>query len=166
VSSSPNDGKGAAQLDVVAGSMGQVFDLTGNVSEWASDLIPAIRGTGVGYPWFCMGALPPRSGPTDVPRCPTGAVCVRGQYQPEGLPLGDYPVCIAWGRELEAISGAHGSLMGGNFSDNDIDRSHAGVFARRLELNPDKEPAKEYGFRCVGDIAVEDDRLEASNVTQ
>lgn len=154
------DNKGAALLDAVNGTKGQVFDTMGNASEWASDLMPIIRGAANTYPWFCQGPImTPEVG--QAPECPTGAVCVRGQYAPRGLPIGDYPVCVAFGLNLRAISGGHGSLMGGNFGDADITRGLAGVFSRRIEQEPDESPAKTYGFRCAGDVGV-DDEVESS----
>lgn len=151
---SPSDGKGAAQLDVVAGSKGQVFDLMGNATEWSSDLVQPIRGTAQGLPWFCAGRLLPTE-PGVAPVCPTGSFCVRAQYQPPGLELGDYPVCIAHGSDLRP-SGSQGTLFGGSFADTKIDRFNTGTFARRVEPSPDKSPAANYGFRCVGDVGVDD----------
>ncbi|MCK6552088.1 SUMF1/EgtB/PvdO family nonheme iron enzyme [Myxococcota bacterium] len=153
----PNDTKGAALGDAVTGETGQIYDLIGNASEWSSDLLPAIRGLATGLPWFCQAPVPPVA-IGETPACPEGQTCVRGQYQPAGLPLGDYPVCIAF-PEYRAISGLHGSLFGGSFADNKTDREHLGTFGRRVEQSPDEEPAKSYGFRCVGDVGV-DDRIK------
>jgi hypothetical protein len=155
---SPTDGKGAAQLDVVNGSKGQVYDLMGNTSEWASDLVLPTRGSAQGMPWFCAARLLPTA-PGTAPECPTGSTCVRGQFQPPGLALGDYPVCIAHGADLRP-SGSQGTLFGGSFAVTKIDRFTAGVFSRRIEPSPDKSPAPSYGFRCAGEIGV-DDAVEA-----
>lgn len=156
----PPNGKGAAQLDLVSGSKGQMYDLMGNQTEWASDLMPNIRGPGTGLPWFCAGPLRIENA-NDPPICPTGAICVYGQYQPPGFELGIWPVCIAWGKPLRSISGSYGSLFGGSFADPMIDRGHAGVFGRREERDPiNGVAAKDYGFRCVGDVDVANDELE------
>lgn len=152
--------KGAAPGDLAEGAGAKVYDLMGNAAEWSSDLLPAIRGLASGLPWFCQApVLPVAVG--EAPECPPGAgtICVYGQYQPDGLPLGNYPVCVAF-PNLRAVSGAHGSLFGGSFVDNTPDRKDAGVFGRRTELSPDDQPGKHYGFRCAGDVGV-DDAVEA-----
>lgn len=157
--SKPEDTKGAAAGDVVSGSSGQVYDLMGNVAEWSSDLIPAIRGAATGYPWFCQGPVPPVLNAGDAPACPEGATCVNGQYQPPGRALGIYPVCVAFQR-YRAQSGAFGALFGGSFGDTKATRQQIGVFGRREEKEPNDKAVKEFGFRCAGDPAV-DDEVEA-----
>jgi formylglycine-generating enzyme required for sulfatase activity len=159
IGSKPEDTKGAAEFDVVNGNPGQVFDLMGNLAEWSSDLLPPFRGLATGMPWFCQAPIPPRASMSEEPACPTGATCVMGQYQPEGLPMKDYPVCIAF-PGFTSISGAHGGLFGGSFGDSKNTRYQIGVFARRAETSPDDKAVKEYGFRCTGDVGV-DDAVEA-----
>lgn len=156
------DTRGAASGDAVAvpGTSFKIYDLIGNVSEWSSDLVPSTRGNAAGLPWFCQARLPSIAG--QPPTCPTGAVCVRGQYQPLGFPIKpDWPVCVGFG-SLSPTSGQYGTLFGGSFQDDKADRLHLGTFARRVEKNPTSvaEAVKWYGFRCAGDLGV-DDAVEA-----
>src|SRR5262249_27611862 len=104
-------------------------------------------------PWFCADALPAH----DPPQCPTGALCVYGNYQPVGGIYGEYPVCIAHA-SFHPSNGTVASLFGGSFVDMKADRNHIGHVGRRIEKNPTGESlARNYGFRCVGDQGVTDE---------
>jgi hypothetical protein len=158
--------EGAARLDTVEGDDGaRVFDLAGNVSEWAADLFPVRRGTADGLPWFCLAPLPAIAagplGPDNLPLCPPDRICAWGQYRPApGMAIGVHPVCVASVVPDEApvsgvFSGTTGTLFGGSHRDADPTRVRLGAFGRRTEPDPQGLPdtarAREYGIRCVGD---------------
>jgi formylglycine-generating enzyme required for sulfatase activity len=152
VDSNPDDTIGAAPDDVVPASMGKVYDLMGNVSEWSSDLLPSIRI--MGLPWFCQAPVltDPANG---KPLCPTNATCIFGSFEPPGQIYGVYPVCIAY-PGIHPTSGSEGSLFGGSFLDMLSDRDHIGTYARRALMSPNDNPARQNGLRCVGDLMVKD----------
>lgn len=128
-----------------------VFDLTGNVSEWAMDLLPAERGAASNLPWFCERALDTKGIDNLGVGCPSDEVCVMGWYNPgQGLGWGLYPVCYASGK-LSIENGEVGALFGGNYNKSENTALEAGTFARLKVNNPDEDPAEATrGFRCVG----------------
>lgn len=134
---------GGARLDRTAQG---VFDLTGNATEWTSDLISSIRGDAVDLPWFCAATLPDEADPV----CPTGEACVRGRYRhPTTRIIGEYPVCIA-DRNLILANGTIGSAFGGNYSTSTPEVSRAGVFVRSQRNTPNADSnLGDIGFRCV-----------------
>lgn len=155
---------GAAPRDVVTGIDGNnVFDLTGNLSEWTADRFQTIRGNADGLPWFCTEALPETNSATTAPACPSGDSCVFGTYDPDGdaplFTLDEYPVCIT--ESSGRFSGSIGALLGGSWADskdavNDPEFiKEIGLYGRRTEAQPesldDAARARQYGFRCVGD---------------
>ncbi len=176
-------GRGAAPRDVVrVPGGGVIFDLIGNVAELLADLAPATRGTAQNLPWFCVADLPERvqASPGEnpfsrenPPRCPSGAACVRGRYQPApDLPLrSDWAVCIAApsgqsaGRRPVAVGGSYLERLTTNPAEvnereDRLDaRAAAGIFARRdlgLDNQADLATAvigRRVGFRCVGQRA-------------
>ena len=152
---------GAALNDVITGmaTTGPIYDLTGNQTEWSSDgfLDPDLQ-SGVLLPWFCLAPLPnPPPEANGAPTCPAvgpgeTAPCVYGEYEPPGLPYGTYPVCIT--HPNVRFSGSAIALAGGGTQDMDTDARIVGVFARRLEEDPeanDMAPSRSYGVRCVDD---------------
>ncbi|MEM7674614.1 MAG: SUMF1/EgtB/PvdO family nonheme iron enzyme [Myxococcota bacterium] len=161
-----NNPRGSAANDVVTPMTstvtpsplnGQVFDLMGSQTEWSSDGFVPSRGLATGLPWFCIGPLPD-PGPGNPPTCPevdttTGETvpCVYGEYQPEGFAFGTYPVCITTSNA--AFSGQIGALAGGGIQDQLTDARTVGVFARRVETDPEGMNAtkRSYGVRCVDD---------------
>lgn len=142
-----DDTAGAALGDVANG----VFDLTGNVSEWAIDLLPELRGTGSeGLPWFCVQPLP-----RGTTTCPSGKACIRGRYKmkvagtSELDPPEDRPICIT-SSSLRFENGKIGAVFGGNYQSEAGD-TESGTFVRRSVKDPDASPGDvKYGIRCVG----------------
>jgi len=152
---------GAAAMDAVTGLDPEtmtggvpIYDLMGNVSEWTADLHPVSRGPkGDDLPWFCAAALSEADfSAANPPVCPQTARCVYGDYAP--YPYAEYktwPVCII--ADDGAFSGTRGSLFGGSYRDEVIDRETVGTFGRRVETQPEELPdtqrAREFGIRCV-----------------
>ncbi|MCC7385047.1 MAG: SUMF1/EgtB/PvdO family nonheme iron enzyme [Deltaproteobacteria bacterium] len=148
--------RGAATLDK---TIQGVYDLTGNASEWASDLLPALRGPATELPWFCVRPIPTSSA-SQLPECPEGEVCIRGEYTVRTSSLAipdrraDFPVCVA-SQTLAITNGAVGSVMGGNYAVSEPTEASAGLFARILVDAPDADPAdRSHGFRCVGEAGI------------
>ncbi|MCA9553919.1 MAG: SUMF1/EgtB/PvdO family nonheme iron enzyme [Myxococcales bacterium] len=156
------DGNGApvggAPRDVVEGEDGQqIFDLTGNLSEWSSDLFPPRRGGEGDLPWFCVASLTMTStipiGPSNPPECPVGATCVYGQYRlADGEPMAIWPVCIT--TDNGRFNGVIGAVHGGSHKDETPDPDAIGIYGRKTEADPqelsDTSRARGYGVRCVG----------------
>lgn len=163
---------GAAAGDALAiadgNGNGTVFDLVGNVAELLADLEPSTRGNANGLPWFCVAALPERN--QNPPTCPENTACVFGAFEPEGLPYGQYPVCIA--PASGTIAGRFPVVAGVSFFDQLLENSSgadgmtsfgaseaAGVYAHRaltgVEVDAIAESAigRRIGFRCVGQRA-------------
>ncbi|MEL7370176.1 MAG: SUMF1/EgtB/PvdO family nonheme iron enzyme [Myxococcota bacterium] len=154
--------------------IGPIFDLMGSQTEWSSDGFPANRGLAEGLPWFCIGPLPD-PGAGNPPTCPeidasTGETvpCVYGEYAPAGFPFGTYPVCITTSNA--AFSGQIGALAGGGIQDELVDPRTVGVFARRIEVDPEGQTAtkRSYGIRCVDDrpSADEQGQLQEFNTVE
>ena len=149
---------GGAPRDVVEGEdQQQIFDLTGNLSEWSADLFPPRRGNENDLPWFCVAGLTRTStapfGPGNPPLCPDGATCVYGQYRlQDGEPLAVWPVCIT--SDNGRFNGVVGALHGGSHRDESPEPAAIGVYGRKTEADPqelsDTSRARSYGFRCVG----------------
>lgn len=138
---------GGARLDKTTQG---VFDLTGNTTEWTSDLIPTLRGDAEGLPWFCAASLPARQAGDPAPTCPSGEACIFGTYRPDtGLPIAVYPVCIA-DRNLIMANGTIGSAFGGNYSTSTEEESRIGTFVRSQRDNPNADSnLGDVGFRCI-----------------
>lgn len=154
-----NDPAGAARLDVVIGSDDQnIFDLTGNLSEWSADLFPPRRGNKDDLPWFCVAGLTRTStspfSMSNPPACPAGAVCVWGRYRLSDTDaVQEWPVCIT--NPSGAFAGIVGAVHGGSHKDDSPAPEAIGIYGRKLETEPqilsDTSRARGYGFRCVGD---------------
>lgn len=149
------DGTGAEGAAKADRTTAGVFDLTGNAAEWSRDLIPAIRPVPLdSLPWFCERPLPTRAA-NEPPQCPADEFCIHGRYDPDGdgpLPVReDYAICVA-SRTLSITNGQQGSVFGGNYKNASGTDDEAGVFARTIVNEPDKDPADaKFGFRCVGE---------------
>jgi hypothetical protein len=162
---------GGAPRDAIEGEDGQmIFDLTGNLSEWSSDLFPPRRGNENDLPWFCVAGLTRTStaplGPDNPPVCPDGATCVYGQYRlGDGQPMGIWPVCIT--TDNGRFNGVVGAVHGGSHRDESPDPEAIGIFGRKTEADPqelsDTSRARSYGFRCVGNRESAD---EAGNLPE
>lgn len=152
---------GAGPRDTIVGSDGQnVFDLSGNLSEWSADLFPPRRGNENDLPWFCVASLTRTStGPfslTNPPTCPEGAVCVWGRYRlADEDPVQDWPVCIT--NPSGQFSGVVGAVHGGSHKDDSPAPETIGIYGRKVETDAqalsDTSRARGYGFRCVGNRA-------------
>ncbi|MBI2373280.1 MAG: SUMF1/EgtB/PvdO family nonheme iron enzyme [Deltaproteobacteria bacterium] len=136
---------GAATADITADG---IYDLMGNVSEWAADLIPPLRAKLEGWPWFCAEPIP--DGAT---ACPEGRACVYGRKVVGTDPVDNAPVCITT-NDLVIRSGALGTFAGGNFGDLSVrEPSEAGTFAHKTLENAgeqDESATAINGFRCAG----------------
>lgn len=149
---------GAGARDTIVGEDGQnIFDLTGNLSEWSADLFPARRGNENDLPWFCVATLTRTStqpfSMSNPPTCPAGAVCVYGQYRfADDEPVQEYPVCIT--NATAQFSGVNGAVHGGSHKDDSPAPEAIGIYSRKVETEPqtlsDTSRARGYGFRCVG----------------
>ncbi len=178
-----NDPSGGARLDVVIGSDNQnIYDLTGNLSEWSADLFPPRRGNKDDLPWFCVAGLTRTStspfSMTNPPTCPDGAVCVWGRYRlAEDEPVQAWPVCIT--NPTGRFAGIIGAVHGGSHKDDSPAPELIGIYGRKIETEPqilsDTSRARGYGFRCVGnrdsapddmgDVPAFDDVFEVINPT-
>ncbi len=150
---SPVVGEDGTTLGAATGDRSKdgVFDLTGNVSEWAADLLPSethrVDTNMSRLPWFCERPV----NINDLGGCLRGEVCVMGWYDPgQGYGWGLHPVCYA-SQKLRIENGSVGAVFGGNYSKSTIDAKESGTFVRLAVPNPDKDPGEATrGFRCVG----------------
>ena len=141
---------GSAENDVVMASDGPVYDLAGSLREWSSDGVVLNRGAAEGLPWFCIRGLDqPATCPDAFNDPESPEACVYGEYQPEGLPFGTYPVCVT-NRDL-SFPGNIGILAGGGIQDTTVNERTVGVFTRRALDREDDAPQRAFGFRCVDD---------------
>lgn len=149
IQGSETEPAGAARLDKSSGTA-PIFDLTGNVTEWSGDLLPA-TGRAATLPWFCEAPL--TSTATAAAVCPPGEVCIRGSAL-VGNTIQDVPVCLA-SHNLSINNGTIGSTFGGGFNTAPS-KQNAGVFARTARSQPNKDQGDaDIGFRCVGEAGKE-----------
>jgi formylglycine-generating enzyme required for sulfatase activity len=154
---------GAASKDLVATSTSVtqssstaagVYDLTGNVSEWAIDRVSSSSVA----PWFCAGPVLIGAPNPSPAACPIGEVCVFGSIDPDGAgPLEATETAVCTTEPSGVFTGqSAGALFGGNWKDPSTDRAGMGTFGRRVESNPSgpetADVSIQYGFRCVGDL--------------
>ncbi|MBI4817075.1 MAG: SUMF1/EgtB/PvdO family nonheme iron enzyme [Deltaproteobacteria bacterium] len=133
--------RGAASDDVTPDGL---YDLTGNVSEWAADLIPPFRRELEEFPWFCAEPVP--AGATE---CPEGRACVYGRKANGAIANDSAPVCIA-SDNLVVRSGTLTTFVGGNYDTSTREPSSSGTFSHATSGAPEDGPTNIHGFRCAG----------------
>jgi formylglycine-generating enzyme required for sulfatase activity len=149
IQGSETEPKGAARLDKTSGTA-PIFDLSGNVTEWSGDLLPA-NGRDPALPWFCEAPLVTSATVATV--CPRGEVCIRGSKL-IGDTIQDVAVCLA-SHNLSINNGTIGSTFGGAFNTAPS-KQNVGVFARTARSEPNKDQGEaNIGFRCVGQAGTE-----------
>lgn len=129
--------RGEAKQDKV----NDIYDLTGNLTEWALDLLPAGRESNAELPWFCER---PMTSPCVAAQ---GCAYVMGVTENNPIP---HRICIA-ASDLKITNGLIGITTGGNYKESPAsDVKRTGIFSQVIQPSPNALPVQGIlGFRCV-----------------
>jgi|GEM_PF-2803256 len=134
---------GSVSSDKVNG----IYDLTGNLTEWALDRVRPTQVDNASLPWFCERSAEESPCSSDNPADAQGCAYVMGNVVGK---IGLQRICIASPR-LAITNGNIGLTVGGNYREGTAnDPTRSGIFSNVLQPNPDSAENKDtIGFRCV-----------------
>ncbi|MEE2904236.1 MAG: SUMF1/EgtB/PvdO family nonheme iron enzyme [Myxococcota bacterium] len=140
-----------------------IYDLTGNLTEWALDRVRPTQVDNASLPWFCERSVEESPCSSDNPADANGCAYVMGNIVGK---VGLQRICIASPR-LAITNGNIGLTVGGNYREGTAsDPTRSGIFSNVLQPNPDSNENKDtIGFRCVSPDSALVPLLEAPEPT-